>query len=387
MKLLHLLVINAVASFAVALAVGMAYDLPRQLPAHLVFALGILPLIFGAMGHFVPVLSRSGAPAVLIARLPLAGMAAGVVICLSFVRPGLWPWGPAGAAALAFLITLILAVWIVQRGRRGLGAPHPGLWWYAAACLCLALALAAAFGMAWWSDGYVWLRLAHLHLNTLGFVGLTALGTLQVLMPTAVGRPDPLAGPRLKRDLAPALLGVLLTAAGAALGAAGLPASAAGLVSFLGLALWLWPLLRLAAAWWRHFRPELLSAHGAPASLGWALLGLIVLSLLGPGHGLGSPSPLDGGRAILGFVLACLLPLVTGAVSQLLPVWLRPGRQDAWHGEQRRRLGRYAGLRAGLFFTAGFLVVLGWRPAALLVIPALSQFIGVLLATRAKPAP
>jgi hypothetical protein len=42
-----------------------------------------------------------------------------------------------------------------------------------------------------WQNYWQALRLFHMHLNTLGLVGLAALGTLPVLMPTALGKPDP----------------------------------------------------------------------------------------------------------------------------------------------------------------------------------------------------
>ena len=60
------------------------------------------------------------------------------------------------------------------------------------------------------------LRLLHLHLNTLGFIGLTAIGTLQVLMPTILAGPDGEASARLRDDLLPAVGGVFLVALGAA---------------------------------------------------------------------------------------------------------------------------------------------------------------------------
>ena len=48
--------------------------------AHLAFALGVVPLIFAAMLHFVPVLTRTGDPSSWLARLPLFAQADGVLI-------------------------------------------------------------------------------------------------------------------------------------------------------------------------------------------------------------------------------------------------------------------------------------------------------------------
>ena len=58
---------------AVALAVGLALSgAPRAAAAHAAFALGAMPLIFAAMGHFVPVLTRTGGAPSALGRLPRA---------------------------------------------------------------------------------------------------------------------------------------------------------------------------------------------------------------------------------------------------------------------------------------------------------------------------
>ncbi len=366
-KTLPLLALWAVLAFSGALGVAGFSEYPRQLPAHLAFAAGAMPLIFAAMGHFVPVLTRSGNPPAAVARLPLLALAGGLGAAASFALPELWLRGPTLFALPALVAALALMAWIGARARGGLGSPHPGLWWYLAALACLVLALLAIPAMEVFPGARPGLRLWHLHLNTLGFIALTATGTLQVLLPTAAGRPDPGAAHRLKRDLPLALLGVLLVAAGSAAGAA-----FGHLLSLMGLALWLLPLLRLAAAWGALYGQVILRRDGPAASLGSALAGLILLSL---SHGLGLASGIE---AIGGFFLAFLLPLVTGAVSQLLPVWLRPGRQDEWHSGMRASLSRYAGLRGASFVAAGLGWALGWKFAALLALPAMAQFLGTL---------
>ncbi|MDD5297396.1 MAG: hypothetical protein PHU46_10835 [Rhodocyclaceae bacterium] len=365
MPLLPFLALWSVLAFAGAVGMAGLSDFPRQLPAHLAFAVGAMPLIFAAMGHFVPVLTRSGNPPAAVARLPLLALLGGLGVVASFAWPPFWFRGPSLAALPALAATLALIAWIRARGRGGLGSPHPGLWWYPAALSCLALALLAVPTMELFPGARPALRLLHLHLNTLGFIGLTAIGTLQVLLPTCVGRPDPGAAARLRRDLPRTLLGVLLVSVGAAW-----DTTPGRLVALAGLILWLLPLLRLAAAWWKLFRTDTLSRDGAAASLAAALAGLILLSL---GHGFGLAS---GMETIGAFFLAFLLPLVTGAVSQLLPVWLRPGRQDAWHAGLRAALGRFAGLRGASFVLAGLGWSLGWKAAALLVLPGMVQFLG-----------
>lgn len=376
--MLSLLALTTILAFFSALAVSVGTSWPEQFPAHLVFALGAMPLIVGAMLHFVPVLSRSGPPHPLIARLPLPALCGGALASWSFISVDLWPWGVLLALGLALLAILSLLGWTVLRARRCLGRPHPGLWWYAAALGCLALGLVSAVVMVNWGPAYPALRLVHLHLNLLGFIGLTAVGTLQVLMPTALGKPDPAAAARLQKDLPSALVGVILIALGAGLSWVAWSPVLPFMFCGLGLVLWLETLQHLGRAWVVMAGWGLLIRHGAAASLAWAVLGLVAVSMLAVGHGgffhATGWTGLAGNRAIMGFILAFMLPLVTGALAFLLPLWRRPGRQTAWHEFQRRRLGAYAGVRGALFVTAGLAVTLGLRLALLLAVPALAQF-------------
>jgi hypothetical protein len=371
---LPFLVASAVVAFAAALALILSGGASPAAAAHIAFAAGMLPLIFGAMMHFVPVLTRSGTPTTM-GRMPLVFLAAGLLAAGAFTEPAWFnPLVHAGAG-LAFLASLAMATWILRRGRAALGASHPGLHWYLAAVLCLVLALAAVLAMPALPAQRAALRLFHLHLNTLGFIGLTALGTLAVLMPTAAGRPDPDAAGWSRRMLPLAMTGVLLAAAGAAWWR---PAAYAGaLLLFVPVAL-------LGTAWVVRFPGEVLRLHGAAPSLALALAGLLALLSFGALH---AQRRLEGGDAIFGFLLAFLLPLVTGAVSQLLPLWLKPGAQTDWHRAARARLGRFAVLRGLTFVAAGLGVALDWPAAAWLAAAALAAFamqaLGVFLRRRA----
>jgi hypothetical protein len=121
-----------------------------------------------------------------------------------------------------------------------------------------------------------------------------------------------------------------------------------------------------------RFAHEILCPHGAAASLALALGGFTLLLLAGVLHGAGR---LQGGEAVAGFVLAFLLPLVIGAVSQLLPVWLRPGVQTEWHRAVRESLGRFAVLRGLTFLIAGLGVTLGASAAAWLAAAGLVMYV------------
>lgn len=371
---LSLLAFVAVASFLLALGLGASNTLMPMAAAHVAFAVGIVPLIFGAMLHFVPVLTRGSSPHRLIAALPFVAQLVGVlVVC---ILQGLLPrWLLHLAATLDLALALVLAIWMLLRARRALGAPHPGWRWYAASLAMLVLALVAvpplAVGLA-----PVALRNFHLHLNTFGFIGLAALGTLPVLLPTALGRPDTQAAHWLRRRLPVALAGILTLAVGAAL---------ATPVAIVGSAFLAVVALGLLAHWGRSFGWKILLSDGAAAPLAAATGFYGLLQLAGVGHGLRVTSP-DG--LVAAFAAGFLFPLVTGALTQLLPVWRHPGPQTPVRLEMRRRLARFGGLRALLLPAAGVLLVMRLAPAgAVLAGVALLLFVADLVSALRAEAP
>lgn len=311
---------------------------------HLAFAVGALPMILAAMIYFVPVLTRTPEPPRRLAAIPLAALAAGAGIVAWFVE-GIEalrlasPW-------LALAAAGALGAWIARRRRACLGTAHACLRWYVAALACLGCALAAV-GLSPWLPGQTQaLRALHLHLNTLGFMGLTAIGTLQVLLPTVLGRPDGTSQLRLRQDLKWSLAGV----AGIAIGAAWWWPLAA-----VAAAAYAWPLLRLLVGTARAYGRALFApGQGAPLLLA-AIAGLLGVVVHGVLHGIGQTPPR---QALPLFVVGVLLPLVSGAISQLLPVWLRPGPQTAWHPGARRQLAAGARTRALLLVVAGGLAAL-----------------------------
>ena len=354
------LVLMAVLSFAAAFILPWMFPLTPATHTHLALAMGIMPLIFGAMTHFVPVLTRSKSPQSGVRVVPLSVLAAGSLAAFSFAAGNLIYYF---AALVAFAAAAAFSGWIISRTSNPLNKPHPCLHWYLAALACLMLALAAVAAMALWPEQRLALKRLHLHLNTLGFVGLTAIATLQVLLPTAVGRFDPQVAIRLRQGLKWALGGTLLIAVGAAWFKP---------LAWLGAAMWAIPLIRLGKAWLALYTGEIRRFHGSTPSLAVALTGFAAALLFGTLHAGGILSSTNTAHA---FILAFLFPLVTGAASQLLPVWVRPGPQTTWHAQIRQKLGLAGGFRGVLFLAGGLLVGLGWQGGLLPAMAALIAFL------------
>lgn len=315
----------------------------RAAALHLILAVGAMPLIFGAMSHFIPVLTRTRTAASGLRGLPVLALAGGALVVGALSLPGLF-WGRYAGALLAAAAAGALFVWSRRRRAGMLGRPHPCLAWYETALACLVAALLAILASAIWPQHTTALRRLHLHLNTLGFVGLTAMSTLAVLLPTVAGRPDPQVGPRLRRDLPWAVAGTLLVAVGSAW---------FGPLAWIGGAVWAIPLVRLGTSWLRLYRAEVLALHGAAPLLAAALTGLALSMVFGALNAMPAAGAFRATEPAWAFVSGFMLPLVSGAASQLLPVWLRPGVQSSWHARLRDRLGRYGGIRAGLFCLGG----------------------------------
>jgi len=343
---LLLCALAAIATSLVLLAAGVVTP-----PAimHVALAAGVLPLILSAMREFVPVLTRTGPAGNPVRQAPWLAMLGGLIAATTLAGALPTQAGIATATGMALVATATVFGWSMRRGRASLGKPHPCMNWYMAALILLLMALAAALTATTVAPhDYEQLRRLHLHLNTAGFVALTAVGTLQVLMPTVTGTSDPDTAARLHVDWRFALPGAICIAIGAATWR---------WLALVGLMLWAGALARLALSWWRFHRRAIFSLHGGAPSLAAALLGLTLSFGDGVLHATGFRSAGSSALFLCGF----LLPLVTGAASHLLPLWLLPGDR-AWHPSAQHLLQRYGGLRALLFLGAG---VLAWNGQAI----------------------
>lgn len=309
---------------------------------HLLFAVGVLPLILGAMLYFIPVLTRTAPARGSILLVPVAVAVLGVATVAALaLQPTVLPWLAVTVALLAGIETS----WIWRRRNQALGGAHPGLYWYLAALLCLLLALVVVATRAAVWEYWPQLRRFHLHLNLLGFLGLTAIGTLRVLLPTVLAVADPAASVYL-RSLLP--YAVVATAC-IALGAAVWPP-----LSWLGGVIWLWPAVNLVKVL-RYDRVRGLGAHHAAVPVAAAALGWLLVLVAGLAHGVGFGSA-DTLVWLLLFLF--LLPLVTGASSYLLPLWRWPGQTTGRHTRMRAQLMRLSGVRVLAFYLSAGLALL-----------------------------
>lgn len=363
--------LSALVVFLAALAFLLLGEPSSLAATHLVFALAVVPLVFAAIAHFVPVLTRSASAPRGIWLAPLLLQLTGFVVVLHFfgaVHTGVLN----SAAVVSLLLALAVIGWLVVRARSSLGKPHPGWRWYLASIFFLVIGLAMVPAMHYWPAQRQALRLLHLHLNTLGFIGLTAIGTLQVLLPTVLSGPDSDAAARLRQDLPLAVAGVLLVGLGAAFLALSL-AGAGFLFCIAG---------RPGLSWLRRYGLPAIFADGAAAALAASLCGFLLLLAFGIAHALGL---LEGRHAIPGFMAAFLLPLVTGALSQLLPVWRYPGRRTPVRDRMREALIKRGAMRASLFICGGVLLALGHSEGLWLAAIGLLSFLYVLVGSFCFP--
>ncbi|MBM4180723.1 MAG: hypothetical protein FJ209_04090 [Betaproteobacteria bacterium] len=351
------LIVATLLAFLAGQALPKAIGAAPAFWAHLVLAVGVMSLITAAMQHFVPVLARGRGAGPWTGRLPYLMLASGLLSLAVFhgLLDFAWIALPAG---LALAGAVAMLAWMRAMGRKALGKPHAGLAWYLAAMACLGLGLAAAMLIPLFPDWHAGLRAFHVHINLYGFVAITAVGTLQVLMPTAANQADPEVAGRLRTDLKWALSGSLLLATGQAL----MPP-----LAWLGGLLWTWVMARMLLAWWRLHRSNIFAWHGAEPVLAAAAIGFLCAlagTLLGP----------DSLGPLTLFLPGFLMPLVTGAAGQLAPVWVEAGRGAARHAADRARITRWNGPRALLFLTAALLPLFGYKCAGMPALTALVWF-------------
>lgn len=198
------LLLSSLIGLAVLIGLVQGTPLPswlRLVHVHGALVGGVAQMIMGAMLAFIPPLLMTGQKrpdSHPILFTVMNGGALGMLLGFGFQRFAVV------AAAGLFILGAFLSVagdaW--RQTRRSLNSPPLNLLFYGLALFALFAGLAVGLGMAfrlidmsWYSHA----RLVHLHLNLLGFVTLTIIGTMHNLLPTILQQG--LYSPRLARTV------------------------------------------------------------------------------------------------------------------------------------------------------------------------------------------
>jgi hypothetical protein len=323
------LVLASVVGLAILIGLVRGTPLPpwvRHAHVHAALVGGVAQLILGGFMAFTSPLLMSGRQQRESHPVLFLTINAGAVGMLV----GFWLHqyvliGAAGFLAIGVFLWLARDTWSQARG--GLNVPPLNLSLYVMAFLALFISLACgeimAFGLAQQSYGYV--RLAHIHLNILGFITLVIVGMVHSLLPAVLN--VPLHSPPLARTVFIVLpLGVAVLLAGFLNSSVPLEIIAGGIL-FFGVTLYA---TNVFCTWQA-------SQHKGSAVLDHFLIGTffllltIVLGILVGVNNLSSPSLMPFGSlhliaythmALVGFVLQTIM----GALSYLVPLTLAVSR-------------------------------------------------------------
>lgn len=297
--------------------------------------------------------------------------------CVGMV--GTWPWVATVGAVVVGSVLCSHAASLTGQVRGSLPARFTGVVkWYIAASLLLPIGAGLGATMAF-SQPEPWqgrLLLAHLCLNVLGFVGLTATATLLTLWPTMLRTPMASWSEKVHRIALPAMLGGVLLAAGAS-------CASWRWVVCAGLAVWIAGVSCAVA-------PAVAAARRKPArdfptwSVAAAVLWVVGCSIWLLWQ-LATEEQVDAEqvRAVTAPLLAGgLVQLVLGAMSYLMPVVMGGGPSIV--RRTNAAMNRFGGLRLTLA-NAGLLAFLlaesSWARVvtSLLVFAAYVAFLPVML--------
>ncbi|MEU1785307.1 multicopper oxidase domain-containing protein [Streptomyces sparsogenes] len=331
----HILVVAWLVLALPAATAQQTLPVARWLAIHL--------FLLGAATTAIVVWSEHFAVALLHAKLPgergSDARLAAVNLAVAGILTGVWADLPVligvACALLVGAITAHLVV-LVRMGRGALGgrlAPIVGFYRVTAAALVVGAVLGwmAATGHAGPGD-YAGLRLAHIHVMLLGWIGLPVLGTLFMLWPTVLGVRMAERTTKMARWVL-ALTGGGLAVVVAALAAGWHWAAVAGVVMYavgVGVA------VELFVRTVRRRRPiSTAAACTLGAATGWLVAGVIAdAAILATGSLAEAPDGIDS--LVLVWLVGFVAQVLIGALTYLLPIVLGTGP------------GERAGLRAVL---------------------------------------
>lgn len=177
----------------VGLLLGMVLGTPlpsflRLVHVHGALVGGVAQMILGAMAAFIPPLLMSGRDRSESHPILYAAVNLGTVgIVIGFALGNKLMVGLAGLLVVFAFISLLADT--LRQVRSSLVSPPLNLWFYGAAVVVLLVGLGIGEGMSLRLIDPTHLgkaRLAHIHLNLLGFVVLTIIGTMHNLFPTVL---------------------------------------------------------------------------------------------------------------------------------------------------------------------------------------------------------
>ena len=342
----------------------------RVIHIHAALVGGVAQIIFGALLTFIPPLvvvsfkpKKNRVFQYVILNLGAVGMVVG------FATTNYPIVGFSGLAiGLAFLMLLSDTLSLV---RKSLSRPGLHLWFYGLAVFSLlggiVLGELIAFG-ALDPESINVARLAHLHVNLLGFVTLTIVGTMQTMFPTVTSV-------RLWSDRL-AITTFLLLPLGMVTLVAGFLLSApliqvlSGVIFLSGVSAYG---TNIVATWWTAQTRSTLPVLHLLFATGWLALTVIVGILLAWNNRTDPPVYPIGTAHLMGYshmaLVGFIVQTIIGALSHLLPVILALNRVKS---QKKRRpyleqltslVERWKWLQLGAL-NLGILGMAGWGLAA-----------------------
>ncbi len=314
-----------------AILIGLVRGTPlppwvRLIHVHGALVGGVAQMIMGALLAFIPPLLMTGhkrADSHPILFLAINGGALGMMAGF-----GLMNFQFVGIAGLLVLgAFLSVATDAFRQSRRSLNAPPLNLWFYGLALLSLfaGILMGETMAFGYWREHYGQIRLAHIHLNLLGFVTLTIVGTMHNLLPTVLQ--TGLYSPQLARlvfFLLPAGIAALI--GGFALSSVKIELAGGGIL-LIGVLLYGYNCVR---TWLTAGQPGHASSDHLLTGTFFLVLAIVLGMLVGVNY-LWDPPALPFGSlhlmaythmALVGFVFQT----IWGAMSHLVPVTLAVSR-------------------------------------------------------------
>jgi hypothetical protein len=324
------LILSSLVGLFLFLSMTRSIPLPpmlRLLHVHGALIGGVAQIILGAMLTFIPPLLMSGRNRSESHPVLFAFMNVGTLgILVGFWLQNYTVVGVSGLLVLMAFLSLVTDA--IRQSRSSLMSPLLNLWFYGIALIAVLAGLSIGLAMAFRVLPVAFLgqgRLAHIHLNLLGFVTLTIIGTMHNLFPTVLN--TKLHSPRLARVIFFILpLAVVLLVAGFLLSNLWVQI-VAGVILLAGVLLYSYNILR---TWMDAGRPSnIASDHFLLATLFLVLT--VPTGILVSVNFLWDPPGVPFGRlhlvayahlTLIGFILQTIF----GALSHLLPVSLAVGR-------------------------------------------------------------